>query len=350
MKHTAVGELKARVAAWRHGNPANGLKIIAVAGPHGKTTTALLLAEMLRESGAKVATLTHGTYDQSVEALQVQLANVKKDGAYYVIIEVTDALLSNYGLHLLPLEMSIVTGDSETAEALLEHPANSTVIPSGLDISNLKTAPHQVISFGHDEIAEAQIARVKELRKGTEVEMVIDHQTRIELATYLIGQANALNLAASVSAAYVLAVNTQDFEEGVARLERVAGNYEYIDNKTLPYDVVVDAAHTESSLEIVLASAKKLKKRRLIVVADGSVSPEVHPLIAQTADRMIAVSDAPEVPGVEKAGTLQAAVDVAMRGAKTDDLLLLVGKEFSAPQENGTTKAHQMIGEAKNDE
>ena len=350
MKQDVVGELKARVATWRHGNPAKGLKIIAVAGPHGKTTTALLLGEMLGESGANVAVLARGDYDRSVEALQLDLAKAKKNGAYYAIIEVTDALLETHSLRLLPIEMSIVTGDSESARMLLEHPANSSVIPAGLDVSDLKIAPHQIISFGSDEMSEAQIAHVTERRRGTEVEMVIDHQTRIELATYLIGHANALNMAAAVSAAYVLAVNTDSFAEGVARLERVVGNYDYILSKDLPYDVVVDAAHTERALEFVLATAKKLKKRRLIVVADTSVSFELFSSTARVADRMIAVSDSPEVPGVEKASTLQTAVDVAMRGAKRDDLLLLVGKDFSSTAEGDITKAHQMIKETKNDE
>ncbi len=361
MKHKTVGELQARVATWRHGNPARALKIIAVAGPHGKTTTALIINEMLQEDGASVATFTNkgsflnskplqGGYDQSAATLHRQLQIAKKEGAYYVIVEVTDALVESNSLQTLPIEMSIITGDSTSARTLLECPANSTVLPAGFSIDDLAVAPHQIISFGGDDSAEAQIAKVTERRGGTEIEMVIDHQTRIELATYLIGQANVLNVAAAVSAAYVLAVNTISFEEGVARLERVVGNYDYLPASQLPYAVVVDGAYTDSSLELVLASAKKLKKRRLIVVADGSVSIEAYPSVARIAERMIAVNDGPEIPGVEKASTLQAALDVAMRAAKTDDLVLLVGQEFSQSVEDNITKAHQMIGEAGDNE
>ena len=52
-----LGEMKARAIAWRYGNPSRGIKLIAVAGNKGKTTTALLLNELLRESGAQVAVI-----------------------------------------------------------------------------------------------------------------------------------------------------------------------------------------------------------------------------------------------------------------------------------------------------
>ena len=158
MKQNSLGDMKARAVAWRYGHPARGLKVIAVAGSKGKTTTALLLNELLLESGAKVAVFTNqtcyfngevlnGAYDTSAEAMVSQLQAVKKKGAYYVIIEVTDALLHTHVLSALPIEMSIVTNESVSARALLEHPANSSVIPTGFDTEDIRVAPHQLISL-----------------------------------------------------------------------------------------------------------------------------------------------------------------------------------------------------------
>jgi len=361
MKQNVVGEMKARALAWRYGHPARGLKVIAVAGSKGKTTTALLLNELLLESGANVAVFTNqgcffgeemltGAYDTSAEELLRQLQYVKKKGAYYVVIEVTQALLDSSSLPILPIEMSVVTNESESASALLEQPANSCVIPTGFDVEGIKVAPHQLISFGTDDASEAHITRVLERRKGTEIDLVIDHQTNIAVATYLVGQANALNVAAAVSAAYVLAIGTEYFEEGVARLEKVVGNYEYLIGDGTPYEMVVDGAHTPRSVELVLASAKKLAKRRLLVVADSSVSDEMYPKMSQLANRLIVVTASPELPGVEMAATLQDAVDVATRAAKKDDLLLLIGREVAAIQSTGVTYAQKLIGEKKTDE
>lgn len=344
------------MVAWRYGNPARGLKIIAVAGAHGKSTVATLLGEVLQEAGSSVAVFTNqgshyngkpidGAYDLSAEALQRNLMKAKRRRAYYVVLEVTDELAATHALGTLPIEMSVITGDSPSAQVLLQQPVNSTVIPAEFDVTDLKVDPHQAISFGKQEPAEACIAQVTERRRGTEIELIIDHQTRITLATYLIGYANALNVAAAVSAAYVLAVNKTDFQEGIARLERMAGNYDYVSVGELPYEVAVDAATDTDSIELVLATAKKLKKRRLLVVADSRVATETYPLLTRFADRVTVVGEAPEIPGVEFVTSKQEAVDITLRGAKKDDLVLLLGADFAEMQADGLTKAHYIIKE-----
>jgi UDP-N-acetylmuramyl tripeptide synthase len=354
MEHEVVGKLRARAAAWRYKNPARSLKLIAVAGAYGKTTTIMLLGEMLQEAGYSVMTLTnHGClhngqpiarhYDTSADALQHCLSVARKKEIDYVIIEVNEALIATHVLPTLLLTMSIVTGDAPSSQALLSEPVDYAVVPSGFDVAGLRVAPHQAISFGDSDLAEAQIANITERRMGTEVDMVIDHQTKLSVATYLVGKANALNVAAAVSAAYVLAADTSTFEEGVARLERVAGNYDYIPAADLPYSVAVDAASSEQSLGLVLASAAKLKKRRLLVVVDSSVSTEHYPMIKQLADRVITVGESAELPGVEQVADMKSALDLAKRGAKKDDLLLLLGREFAALQPDGTTLAHHMV-------
>ena len=354
MEHEVVGKLRAQVAAWRHGNPARGLKIIAVAGAHGKTTTVLTLGEILQEAGSSVMTLSSAGcfhngqqigqhYDRSADALQHCLAVAKKKELQYVVIEVSDALVATHALPTMLITMSVVTNDTPSAQVLLQQPADYAVVPSGFDVAGLSVAPHQAISFGEDESSEAQIVSITERRKGTELELVIDHQTKIAVATFLIGKANALNVAAAVSAAYVLAANTTSFPDGVARLERVVGNFDYILSDDLPYTVAVDAATSQSSVELVLGSAAALKKRRLLVVADTSVSAELYPILKQLADRAVVVGNAPELPGLEQAESMQAALELMKRGAKKDDLLLLIGRDFTARQPNGQTKAHSMF-------
>lgn len=353
MKHDLVRGLQARVAAWRYGNPASGLKVIAVAGPYGKTTVAMLLSELLQESGASVMVLTNqgsfinGTpintgYDLSAEKLQQQLQRAKKQKIYYVILEVTEPLLAACVLPSLPIEMAIVTGDSPSAQSLLSQSVNSTVVPAGFLHGEVTVAPHQAISFGFEESAEAYITRMVERRKGTEIDVVVDHQTRVSAATYLIGKANALNVAAAISAAYVLAVKIDDFQEGIARLERVIGNYDQIETDGV-YDAVVDRALSHESLELVLASAKNLKKRRLIVVADSTIDHESYQLIAKESDRAFAVTDGVELPGIDKATSIAAAVELAKRAAKKDDVLLLLGAEVGAIQPGGSSTAQQLF-------
>lgn len=355
MEHEVVGKMRARVAAWRHGNPGRGLKIIAVAGMHGKTTTALLLGEMLEEAGSSVVTMTSlgckrggtrmpGRYDHSADSVHRCLAQAKKENVQYVVMEVSDALVATQVLPTLLITMSVVTNDSPSAQALLNQTVDYTVVPSGFDVAGLSVAPHQAISFGEDIASEAQITGVKEYRKGTEIDMIIDHQTKLTVSTYLIGKANALNVAAAVSAAYVLAADTQSFEEGVARLETVPGNYDYLPMPDVNYDVVVDRANSRSSLELVLSTARALKKRRLLVIADASVTSELYDDLKRLSDRVTIVGNAPELPGVDQAADPRSAFDLMRRGAKKDDLILFVGREVGGLQPDGRTKAHEMLG------
>jgi UDP-N-acetylmuramyl pentapeptide synthase len=355
MEHELVGKLKARFAAVRHRNPTKRVKVIAVAGPAGKTTTALLLTEMLREAGCSVLTLTnHGSflngetvdvpYDTTADDTQRALTFGKQKEVGYVIIELTDALVASHVLPTMNLEMSIITGTSPTANALLDQPVNFAVVPTGLDLGGLSVAPHQAISYGTDESAEAQIVRHRLLRKGTEVELVVDHQTTFSLATFLVGEANVQNLAAATAAAYVLAIDTSTLPEGVARLERVTANYDYIETGK-PFDAVVDASPNEASLEMVLKSAATLKKRRLMVAVDDSVSVDDRMKLKGHCDRLVMVGSFEQVPGVEPAETIDAALDVLLRAAKREDLVLLAGKKFAAHTADGKTKAHQMLEE-----
>ncbi len=358
MEHELMGKLQAKVVAWRHGNPARALKLIAVAGGRGKTTTILLLGEMLQEAGKSVLVLTNQgcllngksvtsqRYDASASSLQYYLGLGKKNNVEYVIIEITSALIDSHVLPTLPIEMSIVTNDASTMKALLDQPANYLVVPSGFDTTMQTVASHQVINFGMDESADAQLAHVVERRRGTEIGLIIDHQTKLSVATYLIGQANALNVTAAVSAAYVLAADTSTFEEGVARLERVPGNYDYLPTGDALYEVVVDGANTEESLKLVLASAAKLKKRRLMVALDITVPKEFYSQVKEVADRLIVVNESVTLPGVELADSPRAAIDILKRGAKREDLILLLGREFAQVNEDATTKAHTLLEES----
>ena len=353
MKRDILGKLQAQGAAMRYRHPSKGLRIIAVAGLYGKTTTALLLGELFQEAGKSVMTLTnHGvfhngksisyTYDTSAKAAQRCLAYARQQAVDVVIIEVTASFVKTHVLPTLTLEMSIVMSDGPSAQAVLNQPVNYTVVPSGLEVDGLSVAPHQAISYGEDELAEARIASIKQYRKGTEVELVIDHQTTLLLTTHLVGTANAYNLAAAVAASYVLAVEIDALEEGAARCERVTGNYETLAGDR-PFSMTVDGATHLKSFELVLASASTLKKRRVLVALDESVSEEAREVAKRTADRVVAVGDDSDETGVTMVGSIDEALEVTLRGAKMDDSVLLLGASFANLEIDGTTRAHRMV-------
>lgn len=356
MNQEVIGKLRAKTAALRYGNPGRMLRIIAVAGAAGKTTTACLIAEILKEADRSVMLLTNrgieikgeysdGHYDSSPDALQRYLAQAKKDELDFVILEVTDALVKTQVLATIPIDTAVVTNASYGATALLDQPVNYAVVPSGYLAEDLGIAPHQLISYGQDETAEARINSVKLYRRGTEVNLTIDHQTTFDLASYLVGRANALNVAAATAAAYVLSVDLETLNEGVARLEQVSGNYQYIDVEA-PYSIVVDGAANDTSLEMVIDSAKQLTKRRLLVVVEATgVSDETLRHIQKVSERVIAVAQEDlGITGVTVSEHTDEALRLILRGAKQDELVLLVGPSFAARNRAGETLAEELVG------
>lgn len=347
-----VGKLKAKAAAARYRNPANSLRVIAVAGPYGKTTTACYLSELLQEAGHSVLTITNrGVYlnsdsttfefEPKASSLQKIMAYGRKKKADFIIVETHQQVLDSQVFSTITLEMSIITAQNETADELSKEPVAYTVVPHGYAADSVEVAPHQAITFGEDALADARVKDVKLYRKGTEIELVIDHNTKLQLATHLIGRANAYNIAAAVGAAYLLSIDVGVFEEGIARLEYVPGNYEYLPVDRL-YDVVLDGANHMKSLELVVADAKKLAKRRLLVVADESVSPKYYSSVKFNSDALTAVG-ATDSPGIKAAEDTKAAVEVVLRGAKQEDTVLLIGQKFASRESDHMSHGQRLV-------
>jgi len=70
-------------------------------------------------------------------------------------------------------------------------------------------------------------------------------------------------MTAAVCAAYLLGISLKDIIEGVANLESIPGRFERV-NVRMPYDVIVDYAHTPDGLEKIITAVKAITKNRVI--------------------------------------------------------------------------------------
>jgi UDP-N-acetylmuramoyl-L-alanyl-D-glutamate--2,6-diaminopimelate ligase len=329
---------RAKVVSARYGNPASTVRVIAVTGQYGKTTTTLLLRAILNEAGRKVAAYKLSTDEDVVSDLQRQLKEAKRDAVEFFVVEVTPEFMASGALTGVVIDTVIATSESPEGDVLLAGDMNYAVIPDNYQAGLLEIAEHQVITFGEQETAEARINKMALYRKGTEVEMTIDHHTSLTVATHLVGKANAYNLAAAIASAYVLGIPFNTIEEGAASLEHVDANYEYVRGDR-PYAVVVDRASYDVSVKHVVESASELSKRRLIVALGAAeLDDRTVQHVKKVADRLVLVS--PEeraLPGVEVVNSAEEAWHIAGRAAKLDDVVLLLGKEFAAKKDQFET-------------
>lgn len=352
----------AQLASIRYGNPSLGLRVIVVSGSSGKTTTAALITGLLREAGHKVelfvnrkVTFTEGVQQpreyQKPMQLQRLFREARRDGASIVVLEAPAALIESEVLSAVSIDTVVVTAMDtpyeQCVEKLLRYGANYVVLPftsRSMSTNRLAVAEHQIITFGTDHEADAMIGIARLFRKGTEVHVTIDHQTNFTLASYLIGGLNARNVTAAIATAYVLGADTNLFEEGVAGVEQVEGNYQYVDEEAV-YTLVIDSARQPESVKEVVKSARTLTKRRLTVVIDGvEMNDELLEALKSQADRLIiTTADTTIRIGVELANDAKHAIEVALRGARKDDTVLLVGPAFAQHEADGRLYGEELI-------
>ena len=314
---------RVKLVSARYGNPARDLRVIAVTGTNGKTTTVNYINEILKEAGLTTAMFSTALIEVagkqklndlnmsvgSVAQMQRFFRDAKRAKVDYVVLEITSHALHQHKLATVPIEVAIMTNLTqdhldyhktmdEYAKAKSKLFANEPRFivlnrdDEWFDYFDKFPAGSQKITYGTHEEAEARIDHVKLYRKGSEARVVIDHQTKLDLATALPGKFNVYNMTAAAATAYILGIKRSDIVEGVANLEGVPGRFErVVEGKD--YDVIVDYAHTPDALEKLLEAAKSTTKNRVILVfgacgdRDKTKRPIMGEIAANLADRII---------------------------------------------------------------
>jgi len=365
----------------RYGNPAKNLKVIAVTGTNGKTTTLNYINEILKEAGFKTAMFTTAVIevagDRKINDLNATVASTaqmqrffrqaKKAKVDYTLLEVTSHALDQHKLDGVPIHIAIMTNLTQdhldyhgtmenyaAAKAKLFMGTPRYIVLNSddgwFDYFDKFPAGAQKITYGREEEAEARINKFKLYRKGSEATILFDHQTRVELATALPGEFNIYNMTAAAAATYLIGIKLDDIVEGVANLENVPGRFERV-VEGLDYDVIVDYAHTPDALHKFLSAAKSITKNRVILVfgatgdRDKTKRPIMGEIAAKMADRIILTDEesynedpaairSQVMAGIEMAGgsgktkeiadrrdAIKKALDIATKG----DMVLITG-------------------------
>jgi len=309
---------RVRLISARYGHPAKNLKVIAVTGTNGKTTTVNYINEILKEAGLKTAMFSTALIEiggkrqindlnatvGTTNRMQEFFRDAKKAEADYVVLEITSHALDQHKLDGVPIEAAVMTNLTQDHldyhKTMENYAAAKGRLFSGepkfivlnrddewYDYFNQFLAGEQKITYGENIEADARIDYFKLYKKGSEATIVIDHQTKLHLATALPGKFNVDNMTAAAATAYVLGMKLNDIVEGVANLEGVPGRFERV-VEGLGYDVIVDYAHTPDALEKLLEAAKSVTKNRVILVfgATGDRDKGKRPLMGEIAARL----------------------------------------------------------------
>lgn len=376
----------ALIAANYFDHPAEKMVMIGITGTNGKTSSTLLLKQVLESRGAKVGLIgtmenmignisipTQRTTPESFE-LQALFARMEEEGCTHVVMEVSSHALTLERVGGIRYDVAAFTNLTEDhldfhktmenycqAKAELFRRCNQAVIniddPYAPAMLNAAECP--VITYGCGENAELRAENADYAADGisftvggVQVHLPIPGKFTLYNALTVIGIARALGIAVPDSAA------------ALGTAQGVKGRIEVVPTPGKPYTVLIDYAHTPDGLENVLSSVRDFCRGRLISVfgCGGDRDPMKRPIMGQIgvkySDIAIISSDNPRteepmaiiadiLKGVPEAAEnyiviedRRAAIRYAMDIGEKDDIIVLAGKGHETYQEINGVKNH----------
>jgi len=370
----------ATMAANLFGRPADILKLVAITGTNGKTTTSYLVDSILRAAGCKTGlfgTIAYRTPHQTRPAtnttpesldLQSFFAEVVRAGGTHAVLEASSHALAMDRLWGCPLAVAIFTNLTrdhldyhKTFEAyfaakrkLFEGTGSGAPAAAVINLDDeygrrLAGLAARTLSYGLE--AGADVTTRKFALSSSGLEFTADTPAgRIEVRSRLVGRINVYNILAAIGAGVALSLAREVIAAGAAQLEAVPGRFERIDVGQ-PFLVVVDYAHTDDALRNLLATAKELNPSGRIITlfgCGGDRDRTKRPLMGEAAGRVSDVvvlsSDNPRsedprliindaIVGVQRTRAKcliepdrERAVEIALDEARPGDIVLLAGK------------------------
>lgn len=307
------------------GDACDKLRIIAVTGTNGKTTTTKTIASLLSTAGARVgtigtlgATFNGKNYDTGFTTpdpylLHKLFAQMKKEGQEFVVMEASAHALALNKLDGIKYEVGVLTnitedhldffGDMDSyAKAkfkLFERGrAKLGIVCAGKtytkEVENSSEIP--LISYGIGEEFDINATNVeKNINESKFMCGCLGEDFPIKMP--LVGGYNIENALAAIAVCRTLGIDKSLIQLGMNCLTPVEGRFNVI--KMKGQNVIIDFAHTPDGLEKVLMTARELTKGKLVVVfgCGGNRDKKKRAImgsIAQSlADEVVLTSDNP---------------------------------------------------------
>ncbi|HEY3126895.1 MAG TPA: UDP-N-acetylmuramoyl-L-alanyl-D-glutamate--2,6-diaminopimelate ligase [Candidatus Limnocylindria bacterium] len=328
----------ADLAAEMFEHPTRKLKLVAVTGTDGKTTTVHLVSDVLEAGGERTGYATtvdfkvadhvwaNDTRQSTQEAVEIQefFAELLVAGGTWGVLEATSHALALRKLRGTEVDIAVFTNLSPehldfhgTLQSYLEAKGILfEMLGQSADKGVPKTAvlnaddPHwqylvdrtdgaSVITYGIDAHADVQGTVLSADASGSRVRVEARGET-IEVALPLVGRFNVQNALAAIAAGLAAGVPLAKARDALQRAKSVRGRMERVDCGQ-PFSVIVDYAHTPESLDKVLGLLRPLTKGRLIVVfgsageRDRAKRPRLAEVAARHADFFVITQEDPRL-------------------------------------------------------
>ena len=378
----------AQIAARFYGNPSRQMRLFAVTGTNGKTSTCFLLRNILEEDGNACGLMTtpkniigpdiYEAINTTEESLQLQtyLKSMLNKGIHQAVVEVSSHGLALGRVEGLLFDAAIVT--NLVAEHLEFHKnfehyfSSKKKLIEMVEKNDQKHFPRLVAVNGDDENCRRMVAesRLPILTFGLQskndvtaedIEYYIN-KTQLKLKTpwgnlvvqlSLPGYHAVYNALAAAATAFYYGIGKEKIAQALQLTRRVPGRWEVVEAGQ-DFMVIVDFAHNWHGLDNALSFLKKVAKGKVITVfgcggeRDRNKRPIMGETVARWSDVCIVTSDNPRhedprqtaedaILGVDrykKATSFESciildrreAIRYAFSKAKAGDVVFLAGK------------------------
>ena len=347
-------------ACTQAGNPSAEMKVFAITGTNGKTSTANLLRSILtyagypcgllstignslyplktNESGEKISTIqpASNTTPGPIE-LQDSLAIMKNNGCKACVMEISSHALTQkrtYGTRLEGVAFTNLTQDHLDYHLTMENYFRAKamlfippVAPATINIDcgfgrrlseEVKKAGGNLITYGCSADADLYFSEVKLTAESTVFSLSFKGEKHL-VSLKLLGRHNIHNALAAIGLALSAGIELKTAIEAIEQEKPIRGRLEHVKSPHSPTNFYVDYAHTPDAIENVLRTLREIAKGRLFIVfgAGGDRDRTKRPLMAKAAfnnsDYLIITSDNPRSEAPE------AIVEDILQGIPSDE-------------------------------
>lgn len=392
------------------GFPARNLKVVGVTGTDGKSTTVMLIAQMLRDSGHKVAMLSTISVDYgdgsgqrpspnhmttaSAWRLVAMLKKIRAAKAEWLVLEVSSHALSQFRVWSIPFSIAVYTNLSHEhldyhgnmknyRQAKLrlfkQTNRNRRGLRTGIINADDPAAASFVSSIMHPITygIKSGVFQAKEVKSTkSDIRFKVNSDVGVlNIKSDLVGEFNVYNLLATAAVGRVIDLSKAEIERGLASLKQVPGRMMSIDTGQA-FGVYIDYAVTPNALKQSLAEAKKIAGRGSLILVFGATGdrdrakrPVMGQAAAASADKILLTDDETHTEdpqairdavygGIKAAGGAdkcqiisdrRQAIQAAFEAAKAGDVVLITGLGHQTSRNmGGKDEAWSDIEVAKN--
>ena len=359
------------------GHPSRQLRVLAVTGTNGKTTTAYLQHAILSAAGQQAGLL--GTIERRIGGLSEAAVRTTTEAIdlhrdFRRMVDAGDtACAMEVSSHAL--EQERVGGVTFAAAAFTNLTRDHLDYHSSMESyfaakallfdGRCPTASNADDEYGcklSSDLLYGIEAAAAEVRAEQIVLCPSSTQFRLcspwgaaDVQTELVGMFNVENALAAASTAGLAGIEIEAIVAGLAGIAGVPGRLEVVSDDQ-PFAVIVDYAHTADALANVLRAVRELATGRVIVVfgcggdRDRGKRPEMARVACSLADHVIITSDNPrsEDPqaivdealagvdgGIDVELDRRTAIARAIELAGPGDVVLIAGKGHEQGQDSG---------------